>query len=104
MRERRFDHPRQPGIDEEIPPARVRRDDRLPLPSRIGGRSEEHKSELQSLMRISYAVFCLQKQQSQYANPNHFLPLRTTTTPRTIFLSIQRHTAHTAINHRPFTI
>src|SRR3546814_5285361 len=26
------------------------------------GRSEEHTSELQSLMRISYAVFCLQKQ------------------------------------------
>src|SRR3546814_6872584 len=25
------------------------------------GRSEEHKSELQSLMRISYAVFCLEK-------------------------------------------
>src|SRR3546814_10441479 len=25
-------------------------------------RSEEHKSELQSLMRISYAVFCLKKQ------------------------------------------
>src|SRR3546814_5469493 len=30
----------------------------LPLP---GGRSEEHTSELQSLMRISYAVFCLKK-------------------------------------------
>src|SRR3546814_6742041 len=27
----------------------------------IIGRSEEHTSELQSLMRISYAVFCLQK-------------------------------------------
>src|SRR3546814_6884865 len=27
-----------------------------------GDRSEEHTSELQSLMRISYAVFCLQKQ------------------------------------------
>src|SRR3546814_2197486 len=27
-------------------------------------RSEEHKSELQSLMRISYAVFCLNKQKS----------------------------------------
>src|SRR3546814_10902960 len=27
----------------------------------IGGRSEEHTSELQSLMRISYAVFCLKK-------------------------------------------
>src|SRR3546814_4012538 len=26
-----------------------------------GQRSEEHTSELQSLMRISYAVFCLQK-------------------------------------------
>src|SRR3546814_2537453 len=32
-------------------------------PGGIGGRdrSEEHTSELQSLMRISYAVFCLQK-------------------------------------------
>src|SRR3546814_8194663 len=28
---------------------------------RRGTRSEEHTSELQSLMRISYAVFCLQK-------------------------------------------
>src|SRR3546814_7163222 len=28
---------------------------------RIGERSEEHTSELQSLMRISYAVFCLKK-------------------------------------------
>src|SRR3546814_6266975 len=28
------------------------------------GRSEEHTSELQSLMRISYAVFCLKKQSS----------------------------------------
>src|SRR3546814_9972303 len=28
----------------------------------IAARSEEHTSELQSLMRISYAVFCLKKQ------------------------------------------
>src|SRR3546814_5848528 len=28
------------------------------------GRSEEHTSELQSLMRISYAVFCLKKKNS----------------------------------------
>src|SRR3546814_1925032 len=28
----------------------------------VAARSEEHTSELQSLMRISYAVFCLQKQ------------------------------------------
>src|SRR3546814_7572161 len=30
-------------------------------PCREGTRSEEHTSELQSLMRISYAVFCLKK-------------------------------------------
>src|SRR3546814_7795100 len=35
---------------------------RLP---RCLGRSEEHTSELQSLMRISYAVFCLNKHNSQ---------------------------------------
>src|SRR3546814_14666284 len=29
-------------------------------------RSEEHTSELQSLMRISYAVFCLKKKNKQY--------------------------------------
>src|SRR3546814_4016691 len=31
----------------------------------ISGRSEEHTSELQSLMRISYAVFCLKKKKIQ---------------------------------------
>src|SRR3546814_8639643 len=32
--------------------------------SASGGRSEEHTSELQSLMRISYAVFCLKKKKT----------------------------------------
>src|SRR3546814_2806446 len=32
----------------------------------IDTRSEEHTSELQSLMRISYAVFCLKKQKTQH--------------------------------------
>src|SRR3546814_6181787 len=31
-------------------------------------RSEEHTSELQSLMRISYAVFCLQKKKTNHHN------------------------------------
>src|SRR3546814_5547100 len=31
-------------------------------------RSEEHTSELQSLMRISYAVFCLKKKKTNYEN------------------------------------
>src|SRR3546814_6932828 len=35
---------------------------------RIRARSEEHTSELQSLMRISYAVFCLKKKINQNKN------------------------------------
>src|SRR3546814_4313012 len=34
-------------------------------------RSEEHTSELQSLMRISYAVFCLKKQTTNYIMLNN---------------------------------
>src|SRR3546814_3372742 len=34
-------------------------------------RSEEHTSELQSLMRISYAVFCLKKQQKNLERKNY---------------------------------
>src|SRR3546814_2979974 len=38
----------------------------------VGDRSEEHTSELQSLMRISYAVFCLKKKKEtkNEANPS----------------------------------
>src|SRR3546814_3232126 len=35
-----------------------------------GMRSEEHTSELQSLMRISYAVFCLKKKMNQHTTNN----------------------------------
>src|SRR3546814_5152903 len=34
------------------------------------GRSEEHTSELQSLMRISYAVFCLKKKKKHHIMKN----------------------------------
>src|SRR3546814_3423206 len=34
----------------------------------VPARSEEHTSELQSLMRISYAVFCLKKKNKQEKN------------------------------------
>src|SRR3546814_12965557 len=46
-------------------------------------RSEEHTSELQSLMRISYAVFCLKKKKSF---------------TRHMMMSTLRHTAHTDIS------
>src|SRR3546814_8354239 len=36
-----------------------------------GERSEEHTSELQSLMRISYAVFCLKKKTKQNSHTQH---------------------------------
>src|SRR3546814_9273278 len=35
------------------------------------GRSEEHTSELQSLMRISYAVFCLKKKKHKLQNKSN---------------------------------
>src|SRR3546814_3725848 len=38
---------------------------------RAEGRSEEHTSELQSLMRISYAVLCLKKTTINNATVNH---------------------------------
>src|SRR3546814_9641082 len=49
--EHREAHPR---VDRDHPACRDRR-------AEEGERSEEHTSELQSLMRISYAVFCLKK-------------------------------------------
>src|SRR3546814_4897514 len=41
-------------------------------------RSEEHTSELQSLMRISYAVFCLKKKKNHKHKYNTYIHLRTT--------------------------
>src|SRR3546814_5985586 len=46
--------------------------DRLPLDDQIEReRSEEHTSELQSLMRISYAVFCLTKKKQTTTKHNN---------------------------------
>src|SRR3546814_3713414 len=36
------------------------------MTQKLKGRSEEHTSELQSLMRISYAVFCLKKKRTKH--------------------------------------
>src|SRR3546814_3843386 len=54
------------NADLALPAAEVAA--RAPAPA---SRSEEHTSELQSLMRISYAVFCLKKKQSKlsYTTP-----------------------------------
>src|SRR3546814_7412414 len=52
------------GGHGEAPPA-VRRPCVPPIDYQALERSEEHTSELQSLMRISYAVFCLKKKNNQ---------------------------------------
>src|SRR3546814_1129322 len=46
----------------DIPPVEIGTP-MAPMPA--GTRSEEHTSELQSLMRISYAVFCLKKKKTK---------------------------------------
>src|SRR3546814_4703206 len=50
---------------EAAPAATVSACDELEVKQQEGARSEEHTSELQSLMRISYAVFCLKKKKKQ---------------------------------------
>src|SRR3546814_3642832 len=47
---------------------RGRKKDGTQIDIEVFSRSEEHTSELQSLMRISYAVFCLKKKKKQEAN------------------------------------
>src|SRR3546814_5521163 len=58
-----LEHERAAGAVEHVAPARFRRRHAQAEEGQPGfqqdGRSEEHTSELQSLMRISYAVFCL---------------------------------------------
>src|SRR3546814_6579073 len=64
-------------VAERVAPMDARVDDsKSLLRSGIGDvRSEEHTSELQSLMRISYAVYCLNKQ--TYHPPHMGCPLIT---------------------------
>src|SRR3546814_6463584 len=57
------------GSNEDLQPLHPA-DARCPAwPQGNDPRSEEHTSELQSLMRISYAVFCLQKKQKHKNKP-----------------------------------
>src|SRR3546814_3075935 len=60
------------GIDtgDEVTPLRTRRGAHL-VAHRERFRSEEHTSELQSLMRISYAVFCLKKKKNTNNDISH---------------------------------
>src|SRR3546814_10238176 len=72
------------GTSSEMPPSRI--------VSRSALRSEEHTSELQSLMRISYAVFCLKKKKTITHKTNfnrHNTTSHTSTTH--IHTTVQQH-------------
>src|SRR3546814_6108063 len=78
-----------PGLRQELVPLQaLHRLDRAqdPQPAKpvlALGRSEEHTSELQSLMRISYAVFCLKKKENeQLARPIPIPAINTNTKTR----------------------
>src|SRR3546814_3292008 len=67
----RFDDQKRNPLGVVIAGAAHRYDKIRVLTVRDEDRSEEHTSELQSLMRISYAVFCLKKKKKKIINtPN----------------------------------
>src|SRR3546814_3335962 len=58
-------------------------------------RSEEHTSELQSLMRNSYAVFCLKKKNHKQYSPNHMI----TPQPQS---KMPQHNTHRSTSHKTY--
>src|SRR3546814_9115707 len=78
-------------IWKRSPAWRERRDE---MTSAMQARSEEHTSELQSLMRISYAVFCLKKKKNLKQKQT------TRTVTRTIQLTNEQQVQQTLYNKR----
>src|SRR3546814_7276527 len=89
---------------------------RVPPPShaprpRCHTRSEEHTSELQSLMRISYAVFCLKNNTRVYiiwhfAGQQNRTPIRSTYSPTSVleYTQFTLSVSHSAMpNYRAYT-
>src|SRR3546814_3441117 len=92
---RRSPRPRRRGARA----GQTRRARRPDARSDVGrARSEEHTSELQSLMRISYAVFCLKKKKKKAQRSYHTTKTLITTTPHgtvTIYIKpLPRTTSH----------
>src|SRR3546814_5739764 len=67
---RKEDHPHRVAVPSMWPNASITDAGVSGLRASALRRSEEHTSELQSLMRISYAVFCLKKK-TKKKNINH---------------------------------
>src|SRR3546814_3004988 len=93
--------PRAWNADSNATP---RQSARAPPRSGVAGRSEEHTSELQSLMRISYAVFCLKKKKKKQYKRNDNNKTKTTRQKKIQNSSKQKrtrlHNNHQPINKR----
>src|SRR3546814_2681690 len=63
-----------------------------PLTERKHARSEEHTSELQSLMRISYAVFCLKKKTKITTTRTSYIKTQQTAAEKTDSNILTQHT------------
>src|SRR3546814_1665235 len=96
-----FRSPRRPPVRGQRPGPRRRR---ARAPSSPRQRSEEHTSELQSLMRISYAVFCLKKKKKHHRQYKRGRRLQTCTRrqsdSRTTHSVDQRERTSNIIPHR----
>src|SRR3546814_7761332 len=64
-------HPRPNRYLPDLDTPRASRARDLPIHGEYSHRSEEHTSELQSLMRISYAVFCLKNKTKKTNTTQH---------------------------------
>src|SRR3546814_4172820 len=78
-----------------VPPQPASASQPVPKNAPQDARSEEHTSELQSLMRISYAVFCLKKKKEQHIRLIH-IPTRIDSTIHIIYIHY-RQTQYTYI-------
>src|SRR3546814_10228868 len=85
-----------PPQPSSVLPSSLARKTSLPI-----DRSEEHTSELQSLMRISYAVFCLKKK-TQSIKSNIYQCVQNTTVP-TALTAVSIYTITTNLNDLPHT-
>src|SRR3546814_1424503 len=74
--------------------------DRRQLAIADQARSEEHTSELQSLMRISYAVFCLKKKKNTKLHTSITIPIRNTK----VYTQNVHHITIESSSNTPYTI
>src|SRR3546814_2339102 len=80
-----------PERSRNMPPSRRNRWSITKQASRPHCRSEEHTSELQSLMRISYAVFCLKKKTTRIHKTQPTTPAYHMTTHRELESTQQKY-------------